>query len=122
MDKPGAGKPAQGNQVDMGFFKRVVTGNVPRQHTGIRRLQVPTYQRYAHPGHRLHGKLFQHRDMGMSTTDQHQVFQNRDVIHPHAPDSTGLLSVIYGHTGHKPDKLQHCNQVYRNLDMTSLPV
>ncbi len=67
------GETRQWTEVDVAVVIVVQARDITRQHAGIGRVDVARDQGQAHPGHRLHAKSPQHRDVRVSATDEYQV-------------------------------------------------
>ena len=68
-DQPRAGKTRKSAEIDVALVKRVMPGDIARQHAGIGRLDIAGDEGHAHPGYRAHAEAFQHMDMRMAAAD-----------------------------------------------------
>ncbi len=77
-DQARAGEARKAAEIDVAFLKRVMPGDVARQHAGIGRLDVAGDERHAHPRRRPHAKALQYVDMGMTAPDEHKILSDRN--------------------------------------------
>ena len=79
-DQARAGKARKPAEIDVAFLKRVMPGNVTRQHARIGCLDVAGNEGDAHAGHRPHAKALQHMDMSVSAADENEVLRDRRTL------------------------------------------
>jgi len=79
-DQPRPGKAREPTEIDVALLKRVMPGDVARQHAGIGCLDVAADQGDAHPGHRPRAKALQHADMGMAAADENEILSDRNPL------------------------------------------
>ena len=81
VDQTRAGETGERPQIDVALRARVVAGNEPGQHPGVRCLDVPRDEGDAQARHRSHAEAFQDMDVGVAAADEHQVFDDRRDTH-----------------------------------------
>ncbi len=81
VEEARAGEAGERPQIDMALRARVVAGDEPGQHAGIRRLHVSRDQGDAQARHRPHAEAFQDMDVGVPAADEHEVFDDRRDTH-----------------------------------------
>ena len=94
IDKPRAGKARQRVEIHVHLLWRVVTGNQPWQHAGIRRAAALADQRDAQAGLRAHAKAFEHGEVGVTAAQQDEVGNGRR--HALAVPATGVAAPSCG--------------------------
>ena len=85
----------QGTQIDVDLVVGVVSGDVPGEHPGVRRLHVTADERDPNPRHRPHSETLEHDDVAVPAAGEYQVLDDRrgagvhGVLHD-APASDGI--------------------------------
>ena len=79
VDEAGSRETRERHEIDVGIVVVVVPGDEPRQHAGIRRMNVPADQRKPHSRNRLHAEALDDRDMAVAAADQDKVLRYRRI-------------------------------------------
>ena len=72
-----AGETGERAEIDMAVLERVMSGDVARQHAGIRRQRLARDQRDAGTRQGLQGEQLEHHDVGMTAADEDEILGPR---------------------------------------------
>ena len=81
-----SGECAQGSQIDVTLVPGVVSGDVPREHSAIRSVNLLRHEGDAHARQFVHPEHLQDVDVAMTAADENEILDDRSgVVHlaPH---------------------------------------
>ena len=88
VEQAGPGKPRQRLQVDMRVVEAVVPGNQPRQHAGVRRMDVAGHDGHAEARNGIHAQHPEHDGVTVPAAQQDEVLEHGRRLPVHRPLSS----------------------------------